>query len=595
MTSSNTSALVTGRHLKHRDATGISNIGFITHTVPIVHHNSRIIGVCGVLREDSDPAADGWFLSDFFAMNYLMKGLGASQTWIATSSAEDLVVNYGEFLHGNPYRNRKVVLDEALLQRGEITPVTVAAEFSLHKVTMDVLKKEYEIARLTGAPVLLLLFGHGDDRTYGVELGEDSILRIDDVRSVVGDDIGLTIISTACFSGGWSASTSLNATAAGPMSVSESWNESPSVRRRNCGSIYASALINALSDASSPLIESLNENSSITGSIQPQAPTATQTESFNEFARSIYDTLLDLDRFGDKHDIRFSAQDDDWGASWTGRTGIPLRTFADRWDQLETKVSTAEPGSQLDRSTRFTGSGTSADTSLSLQEFRSLSPGRLGSHDLGGLFGGNPISQKMHVKRMAKALLKTCPGSWTGGYGPKNRADLRRFIESPASDFGNTADILRILKYRFDMLHYADVLIAKLGIQKPDSKYCFQFNWGDWYIRALHTRGDTVKLLCEKSFGRLLDSAMFQPPTKDHGKGFRNPHYYVTAAIVDASETPDDAEAYLDSVLNMNNQHMRADLDYVLRICQSERHQLAKDDRTESAGTISKEALVFAC
>jgi hypothetical protein len=57
-----------------------------------------------------------------------------------------------------------------------------------------------------------------------------------------------------------------------------------------CGSIYVSALINALSDASSPLVESPNENSSITGSIQPQAPTATQTESFNEFARSIYDT-----------------------------------------------------------------------------------------------------------------------------------------------------------------------------------------------------------------------------------------------------------------------------------------------------------------
>lgn len=63
-------------------------------------------------------------------------------------------------------------------------------------------------------------------------------------------------------------------------------------------------------------------------SIQPQTTTATQTELFNEFAKGIYE-LLDVNRFGDKHDIRFSTQDDNWGTSWTGRTGIPLHTFAE--------------------------------------------------------------------------------------------------------------------------------------------------------------------------------------------------------------------------------------------------------------------------
>ena len=550
-----------------RATTGIS---FLTHTVPIVHHNSRIVGVCGIPKEDSDPADDGWFLSDFFALNYLMKGLGASQTWIATSSAEDLVKNYEEFLRGNPYRDRKVVLNDALLQRGEITPVTVAAESDLHDVTMEVLRKECQIAKSTRAPVLLLLFGHGDKDICGVELGEESVLRIDDVRSVVGDDIGLTVISTACFSGGWSASTFLNAatsTAAGPTVVSESWGASPSVRsRRYCGSIYASALISALSDASSPLVGPPNEDSSISGSIQPHAPTAIQTESFNEFARSIHDTLLDIDpRYGDKHEISFSAQDDDWETSWTGRTGIPLRTFADRWDQLETRVSTAEPGSFLDRSTRFTGSGTSADT-LPLQEFRSLSLSRVGSgNHLSGLFGGNSKSQKRHVKHMAKALLRTCPGSWTGGYGPRNRSELTKFIKSPDTDFGNTADIFRILKYRFDMLYYADVLIEKLNISKPDSKYCFQFDWNEWYIRVRRARGNAGKTLCEKCFRQLSGSAMLRRPTKDQGKVFLHPQYYITAAIVDASQTLDDAEAHLVRVLNMTNQDMQADLDHVLR------------------------------
>lgn len=201
-----------------------------------------------------------------------MKGLGASQTWVSTSSAEDPVENY---LHGN-IRNRKVVLNEALLQRGEITPVTQGVP-------------NRKINRSSSPPASLWSWRW----PYLRRRAREGILRIGDVRSVVGDDIVLTVMSTACFSGGRFASTSLN----DARVVSESWNESPSVCRRNCGSIYVSALINALSDASSPLVESPNENSSITGSIQ--------TESFNEFARSIYDT-----------------------------PGIPFRTFAHRWDRL---------------------------------------------------------------------------------------------------------------------------------------------------------------------------------------------------------------------------------------------------------------------
>ena len=214
--------------MKHLDPTRIS---FITHNVPIVHHNSRIIAVCGIPKEWSDPTKDGWFFSDFFALNYLMRGMGASQTWIATSSAEDLVRDYKEYLHGNPYQDRKVVLNDTLLQRGEITPVTVATESDLHYMAIEVLNRECRIAESTNAPVILFLFSHGDERTYGVELGFSSTLTIDEVRCVAGNDIGLTIISTACFSGGWSASSTLNATtstAAGPTSMSESWNASPS-------------------------------------------------------------------------------------------------------------------------------------------------------------------------------------------------------------------------------------------------------------------------------------------------------------------------------------------------------------------------------
>ena len=62
----------------------------------------------------------------------------------------------------------------------------------------------------------------------------------------------MTPISTACFSGGWSVHPYLKAsttttTAAGPEVESESWGASDSIGRY-CGSIYATALIQSLSD-----------------------------------------------------------------------------------------------------------------------------------------------------------------------------------------------------------------------------------------------------------------------------------------------------------------------------------------------------------
>ena len=218
------------------------------HTLsgPIIYHNTRIIGICGIPKAHANPRLDGWFFSDFFAFNYLLKGLGSSQTWFATTTASELVETYGEFLHGNPCRDRKIVLSKDLLDRGEITKVTVVPEDGFLHAAMEALQTEFRLARETGSPILLLLFCHGDEETKGVFLGDKTMLQIEDVRRMIGamhnDDVALTVISTACFSGGWSVCVSLNATtstAAGPdNNESESWTRSKSVRSRLCGSIY---------------------------------------------------------------------------------------------------------------------------------------------------------------------------------------------------------------------------------------------------------------------------------------------------------------------------------------------------------------------
>ena len=317
---------------------------------------------------------------------------------------------------------------------------------------------------------------------------------------------------------------------------------------------YASALVDALADASSPLVSSLE---------QPKSATPTQTETYNEFSRSVHDALLSVDqRFGDRHEISFSAQDDDWSSSWTGRSGIPLSHFAARWDQLETRPSTVEPGSSLDRSAPLTGSS----SALSLREFRELSGGRVGSRSqLDGLFGANPISQKRYIKRMAQSLLHACPGSWTKGYGPLNYGQLKEFIESPDHDFGNTSDMFYILKYRFDLLHYADMLLTTLRIPKPDAKPCFQFNLDEWKIRFLRVRGRAGKDIHHECFRQLVSNPAFRKPTKNQGKPFLHPLNYVVAAIADASKTLEAAKALLEEMHGLTNIHMKGEMKHVMK------------------------------
>ena len=89
---------------------------FLSHTLPDVRHDAFLLGVCGVPEEDADPTDDGWFLSDFYAFNFLLHGLGSAQEWLACAQPATLLEKYGEYLHGNPFSERKVVLSHKLLE-----------------------------------------------------------------------------------------------------------------------------------------------------------------------------------------------------------------------------------------------------------------------------------------------------------------------------------------------------------------------------------------------------------------------------------------------------------------------------------------------
>jgi len=79
--------------------------------------------------------------------------------------------------------------------------------------------------------------------------------------------------------------------------------------------------------------------------LQPDSPTQLQTESYNQFCRSILEVCgARVHRLWAKQGFTFSAQNDDWDHSWTARTGIPLARFEERWNRLSKVTYSPEPG-----------------------------------------------------------------------------------------------------------------------------------------------------------------------------------------------------------------------------------------------------------
>ena len=82
---------------------------FNTHTPPDITPNTTILAVLGIDPREAAPNRDGWFLSDFFAFYHMFRGPTKNQIWMHGLDLEELVATHGRYLHGNPFKGRKIV------------------------------------------------------------------------------------------------------------------------------------------------------------------------------------------------------------------------------------------------------------------------------------------------------------------------------------------------------------------------------------------------------------------------------------------------------------------------------------------------------
>ncbi|KAL1906433.1 hypothetical protein Sste5344_007762 [Sporothrix stenoceras] len=406
---------------------------FITRTPPRITPKTRIIAAAHPTSISADPRDDGWFISDFYAFNYLLYGQGQSQVWLTAARPEALLEKYGNYLHGNPFQDRKVVLSKELLESNELTEVTYVRPCHIIQRLLDEVKLATEQAKRDGGSVLLMVFCHGNNST-----------------SLGLDGTGKTELTITRLQG-----------------VLEPYVPLAKIDQNGARSRFGIRGI----DLNTPL----------------------QISTYNSFCRSIWQSCQSLYRLWQRqHNFSFSAQGDEWEEPWTRMTGMTLKEYGARWDKLETVPYTGseEIKSHLDPSPDnpyFLGTST-----LVL-----AAGGHRPSHDCTYDAFVGPFLESLHsnnIKAMVQLWRGTCPGDDAYGHGPGFAYYLEKCMETGKAtpitvydleeDEDPTPmmfyDVVEILKYRWNMAALAEDILETLDLPHPANQSCLMWNRAFW-------------------------------------------------------------------------------------------------------------------
>jgi hypothetical protein len=443
-------------------------------------------------------------------------------------------------LHGNPYRTRRIVLSQELLDAKEYTNITLVKSASMIETFVRTVKHASQFAKKINAPLLLLVFCHGLEK-HDLLLDDGNRnkgLSATYLKGFIELGCRVTLVTTACHSGGWVINPDFNHTvlaAAKEKSESNSWLSSASVGRF-CGSIFASTLINTLTSVSSPLLEEPvqgpAEMKQTLGTVQPDQPSERQTETYNQFCRSIVETCKTrIHRLWDKQYFTFSAQDDLWGDSWTGRKGIPLINFEARWNRLPAIHFELQPGQPY----------LLTDPDPRNCEFDSTVP----TDSLtGGLqdeyFDKDCGSLRQRAEAMARLLLQTCPHNWTRGWEAGLSGRLSAFAEGEIIEDFTALHVMSVVQFRWDMAGLADKMVSDLGLPKPGNNTCVWWDpyaWEHEISKHLPNYDDL-----HTTIWRLFRDEDFDiEPTTEQGPRFYRWKEYLIAVIVEARMSKEES------------------------------------------------------
>jgi hypothetical protein len=102
--------------------------------------------------------------------NHLLRNAPvANQIWLTCCNSKLLVEQYSKYAYSNPFQERRIVLEERLLNTiREVGTLQVVESKVLLERFVKTVEGECREAAKADQDVLLLVFGHGDGDSYGI-------------------------------------------------------------------------------------------------------------------------------------------------------------------------------------------------------------------------------------------------------------------------------------------------------------------------------------------------------------------------------------------------------------------------------------------
>ncbi|KAL8710042.1 MAG: hypothetical protein Q9220_005313 [cf. Caloplaca sp. 1 TL-2023] len=478
---------------------------------------------------------------------HIFNGFTKHQTWFHCLDLDALVKAHGRYLHGSPYKQRKVVLDGQILQKTRKSNHSLqwASDLLLCAKFKTAVMDQCKAAEKAGENVLVLTFGHGDLDTKGIALGatKKALQRSKFQYAMKGLKTAVTLVATQCYGGGWTCSPAINFSALTTASFdikSRSWHKTASTGRA-CGSMFATAIIEKLTRDPVTNKSFVDPEEDEESDDPPQEPTREQQESYTQFCGSVYESLLrGPDRRGMTHEMSFLAQDDAWSMCWSERTGIPLAAYKERWDRLQDWGPDVQvhPGDPFNRDPHVSDEVRKEYERLDALDKQTYGEANtywpsdsfwsaLGKRKTSGLYGGSLPGLVATVKALGADYIASDLGNQdTADDGPLHGA-IDWITDGKETSVERIEWTLRCIQYRMGQQANADRYLRIMDVLQPLGKPCCDF---DANLVHKNVKRDKHRELHRLVFDQA--ATIFPRPTSFESQGhpfFKGVQYLIAA------------------------------------------------------------------
>ncbi|KAL8761649.1 MAG: hypothetical protein Q9184_002233 [Pyrenodesmia sp. 2 TL-2023] len=544
-----------------------------TRCPPNVTSNTHVVAVLGVadgLKGAASPREDGWMVSDFYLWKHLLKGMGKTQHWMTCEPPKKLISRYGMkdniiqaatgakqiswkegYVHGDPFEERRVVLDEALLPDAEHNLTVTTPGISLRDAFLKRVGDTCREAEARNEPVLVMIFSHGD--VLVPELG-GLVIGIDPDTKNPNDflnprmfidiynqtpKVHMSMFMTSCHSGHWVVTPRFAVrrptVMAGAHAQEETFGWAPGVSQRHAGGVYTSAFMTEL----------LKEPPEL-----PKGSDAAKVRKYEELSKAI---LAEANR------LCIPAQREKFEGQLFGslplfttagandyfyeRSNMQLHWYKANFDQLR-RIPASDPQPFLDKKHDYSEN----DPVVKAWEMRNPAAADPEFNDRTGGYGATQRGLRSSTKTLALRYLSSFPGDDSMAKNIRLHNMIRDFFGGMLDDDTDAMQNLRSqLLYRLWMMQKANEYRDGLNLNKlppvhqwdgriPDKAYAQKFK--------------------EANFDVILEAGIFRRPEAadgaNWGQAYLKPVHYLAHAFAASGYGPDEVSILLQLMAERN-------------------------------------------